>query len=132
MEVTNEHHPSGGRPSFPHSSHTRGNSDLRLVFPAVISPAILTVVAIVASAVWSWWWLAAIPFVWLGSICAQPNLNLADGCLSYVAGGVALIVVRFHAPLGLAILAGVISGYVLAFAEKMLTMKPLPNTEPRP
>jgi hypothetical protein len=75
--------------------------------------------------------LAAIPFVWLGSICAQPNLNLADGCFSYVAGGVALIVVRFHAPLGHAILAGVIGGYAFAVAEKIITMKPLPKNEPK-
>lgn len=92
------------------------------VYPAVVAPASLSLAALVVAITVTWWWLAAIPFIWLGSICAQPNFNLADGCLTYLSVGAALIVLRFHPPLGHAILAGAIAGYLFAFAEKMIRM----------
>ncbi len=95
------------------------------VYPAIVAPASLALAALVAAITVTWWWLAAIPFIWLGSICAQPNLNLADGCLTYLSIGAALIVLRFHPPLGHAILVGAIAGYVFAFAEKMIRMHPI-------
>jgi hypothetical protein len=94
------------------------------VFPARVAPAVLSLAAIVAGVLWSWWWLIAIPCIWLGSICAQPNLNLADRCLAYLTAGAGIVIVCFHPRLGEAILAGVLAGYVTGFFEKNLTMKP--------
>jgi hypothetical protein len=94
-----------------------------------MAPAFLTLAAFVAAITVSWWWLAAIPFIWLGSICAQPNLNLADGCLTYLSVGAALVVLRFHPPLGQAILSGAVAGYVFAFAEKMIRMRPITEAD---
>ena len=94
-----------------------------------MAPAILALVAIVAAITVTWWWLAAIPFIWLGSICATPNLNLISGCLTYLSVGAALIVVRFHPPVGHAILAGAISGYVFGFVEKMIRMHPISEND---
>lgn len=88
--------------------------------------------AIVAAALSSLWWMASIPFIWLGSVCAQPNLNLADGCLSYVAAGIGLIVLLFHPALGQAIFTGVICGYIAGFIEKLITMKPISKDKPLP
>jgi hypothetical protein len=95
------------------------------IYPAIFAPALLALAALVAALVVSWWWLAAVPFIWLGSICAQPNLNLADGCLTYLSVGAALIVLRFHPPLGHAIWVGAVTGYAFAFAEKMIRMRPV-------
>ena len=46
-----------------------------------------------------------LPFIWLGSVCAQPNLNLANGCLAYLAMLVGVGVTALCRPLGIAILA---------------------------
>ena len=99
------------------------------IYPAIMAPALLTLAALVAAITVSWWWLAAIPFIWLGSICAQPNLNLAAGCLTYLSVGAALVVLRFHASLGHAIWVGAVTGYVFAFAEKMIRMRPITEDE---
>jgi len=50
------------------------NERIYLIPPAVFAPITLTVAAIVACFFVSWWFLAALPFIWLGSICAAPNL----------------------------------------------------------
>ena len=107
-------------------------SDIRLVFPARILPICLSVAAIVMGMAWSWWWLIAIPFIWLGSIGAQPNLNVADGCLSLVAAVAGFCILRLHELLGLAIVMGIVTGYIAGFIEKILTMKPLPEKAPPP
>ncbi|MDB6132266.1 MAG: hypothetical protein JWM59_509 [Verrucomicrobiales bacterium] len=96
--------------------------------PAVFAPVFLSLAAIGAAVLLSWWFLAALPFIWLGSVCAQPNLNLADGCLAYlamIAGG--LIAGWFRWP-GIIVIAGTMSGYLLSVVEKRLRMRPLPGT----
>lgn len=91
---------------------------------AVFAPAVLTVVAVAVSAQDSWWYLTAIPFIWLGSICAQPNLNGADGCLAYLAMIVGFALLVLFKPLGVAIVAGSVSGFYLSAAEKYIRMRP--------
>jgi hypothetical protein len=98
-----------------------------IVRPAVFAPAILSVIALVAAVQESWWFLAALPFVWLGSICAQPNLNLANGCLAYLAMIVGFAVTAFFRPLGLAIVAGAMSGFYVSALEKWIRMRPAPD-----
>jgi hypothetical protein len=99
-----------------------------IIRPAVFAPAILSGVALVAAVQESRWFLAALPFVWLGSVCAQPNLNLADGCLAYLAMIVGFAVTAIFRPLGIAILAGAISGFYVSAIEKRIRMRPAPDT----
>ena len=98
-----------------------------IVRPAVFAPAVLSIAAVFWASQESWWFLATLPFIWLGSVCAQPNLNLADGCLTYLAVIAGLIVMAFFKPLGQAILAGVTSGYLLSALEKLLRLRPAPD-----
>ena len=101
-----------------------------IVRPAIFAPAILAVAAIVAAFRDSWWFLAALPFIYLGSICAQPNLNLANGCLAYLAMLVGFATLASFRPLGLAILAGAMSGFYVSALEKWIRMRPAPEAEP--
>ena len=98
-----------------------------IVRPAVFAPVILSVVTIVASVQESWWFLASLPFVWLGSVCAQPNMNLANGCLAYLAMIVGFAVMAVYRPLGLSILAGAMSGFYVSAIEKWIRMRPAPD-----
>jgi hypothetical protein len=101
-----------------------------IVPPAIFAPAILVVIAIVAAVQESWWFLAAVPFVLLGSVCAQPNLNLANGCFAYLAMIVGFALTAFFRPVGLAILAGAMSGFYASALEKWIRMRPAPEAEP--
>lgn len=98
-----------------------------IVRPAVFAPAILSVIAVVAAIQESWWFLAALPFIWLGSVCAQPNLNFANGCLAYLAMIVGFAVTMFFKPLGFAIVAGAVSGFYVSAVEKRIRMRPAPD-----
>ncbi|WP_169980787.1 hypothetical protein [Tautonia rosea] len=95
-----------------------------LIPPAVVAPVVLSGVAIVATFVVSIWSLVALPFVWLGARCAAPNLNLANGCLAYVAIFVGFLLSSWHEPRGLAITFGAIAGYSGGVIEKRLRMRP--------
>ena len=101
-----------------------------IIRPAVFAPATLAVVALAAAVRESWWFLAALPFIWLGSISAQPNLNLANGCLAYVAMLVGFGLLLVYRPLGLAVVAGAMSGFYLSAVEKLIRMRPAPDAEP--
>jgi hypothetical protein len=98
-----------------------------IVRPAVFAPVVLSVATVVHAVQDSWWFLAALPFIWLGSVCAQPNLNLANGCLAYLAMMVGVAVAALHRPLGIAILAGAISGFYASAIEKWIRMRPAPD-----
>ena len=63
------------------------------------------------------------------SICAQPNLNLANGCLAYLAKLVGCGLFLVFRPLGLAILAGAMSGFYVSALEKWIRMRPAPDAE---
>ncbi len=100
-----------------------------IVRPAIFAPATLAVIAVVAAFRDSWWYLAALPFIYLGSVCAQPNLNLANGCLAYLAMIVGFIVITFFRPLGGAILLGSMCGFYFSAAEKWIRARPAPEAE---
>ena len=99
------------------------------VRPEVFAPAVLAVAAIVFAARQSWWALAALPFIYLGSVCAQPNLNLANGCLAYLAMLIGFAVTALCPPLGFAILGGAMSGFYVSALEKWVRMRPVPEAE---
>jgi hypothetical protein len=97
-----------------------------VVRPAVFVPTALSVVALVASLMFSRWCILSIPFIWLGAICAAPNLNLADGCLAYVAMIVGFMVaVFFKPPVGEAIIVGTLCSYYMSVGEKNLRARPV-------
>ena len=94
------------------------------VEPAIFAPIVLTIAAIFLAA-GTLWSLAAIPFIFLGSICAAPNFNLANGCLAWVAILVGFGVMLLHRELGGAIFVGTATSWLLSGIEKRLRMKPL-------
>lgn len=96
------------------------------VFPSVVAPIVLSGFAAYFGFTRDYWILCSIPFIVLGSICAAPNLNLADGCLVLVASlvGVAVAALWFR-PLGQAIVAGSFAGWIGGAVEKRIRMRPL-------
>jgi hypothetical protein len=93
--------------------------------PAIFAPISLTVLSGWFGYSHSWWSLAAIPFIWLGAWCSAPNLNLADGCLFYLAMIIGFGNLIYFKTLGLAIMAGAVSGYVMSALEKSVRMRPI-------
>jgi hypothetical protein len=64
------------------------------------------------------WALAALPFIILGSLCAAPNLNLANGILVLLCVVVGLVVAHFHRELGTWIFMGAGISWLLSSIEK--------------
>lgn len=93
--------------------------------PAIVAPIVVCVVLVVLAFVESPWWLLSIPFAVYASLCAQPNLNLADGCLAYIAIMIGFGIMYFHRPSGSAICLGTLAGFYLSAFEKRLTAKPV-------
>lgn len=122
---------------FHHTSNSTKNEAHRfsmmprtyLIPPAVYAPTALSIVAIVASISVTSWYLAAIPFIWLGAICSAPNLNLANGCLSYLAMIFGYFTAMLFEPMGNAILFGSVCGFYLGAIEKHLRMRPAPDED---
>ncbi|MDR2637643.1 MAG: hypothetical protein LBB55_04830 [Zoogloeaceae bacterium] len=91
---------------------------------AVFVPASLCAGALALAVGGSLWWLLALPFVVLGSFCAAPNLNLADGFLALVAVVVGIVVSCFHAEAGIIIIVGTSASWVLSSIEKLVRAVP--------
>ena len=104
-------------------------AQLYYIRPAVYAPAILAAFAIGLALVLSWWWLAALPFIFLGSVCAQPNMNFTDGFLAHLAMLIGLIVLTFCPPAGIAVFSGTLLSYVASVIEKKLRMRPATESE---
>jgi hypothetical protein len=102
-------------------------SRVYIVPPALFAPVLLSLAAGYLAIHDSPWFLAALPFIWLGSICASPNLNLANGCLAYLAIIVGVILITVFRPLGIAILAGAATGLYASAIEKWMRMRPAPD-----
>jgi len=92
--------------------------------PAIITPVELTAAATVCGLALTPWWLASIPFIWLGSICGQPNLNMADGCLAWLTIVVGLFLFAAVPPLATSIVFGTLSGLVASAMEKAARARP--------
>ena len=93
--------------------------------PAIFAPTAVCAVAIVLASTYSTWWLAAIPCAILASLSAQPNMNLADGCLSYFVLVVGVVILFFHPLLGGSIIISMAISYVFSVLEKNLRAKPI-------
>ena len=95
-----------------------------VVTQVVLTPVILTILAVGFGFFLSWWFLVAIPFIWLGAFCSAPNMNLADGCLAQIAIVGGFVLWLFFKPLGLAIFAGAASSYYISSFEKLFRVRP--------
>ena len=93
--------------------------------PAIVAPILVCGSVIGLAFVNSPWWLLSIPFAIFASMCAQPNLNLADGCLAYLTIMIGFGITFFHHPSGVAICIGTLASFCLSAFEKQLTAKPV-------
>jgi hypothetical protein len=93
--------------------------------PAIVAPILVCGSVIGLAFVDSPWWLLSIPFAIFASMCAQPNLNLADGCLAYFTIMIGFGITFFHRPSGVAICIGTLASFYLSAFEKYLTAKPV-------
>jgi hypothetical protein len=80
--------------------------------------------AVVLAVVVSPWWLLSIPFVAVGALFTAPNLNLINGMPSYLSMVAGFVLMRFHEPSGLAVLAGVMSSFYGSALEMRIFAKP--------
>jgi hypothetical protein len=95
-----------------------------LIQPAVAAPIIAIAVIIWFALTWSPWALIGIPFAVLGTICGQPNLNLADGCLALAAVASGLLITTLHRDIGFVIAASSLGGMLAGAAEKTIRAVP--------
>ena len=87
-------------------------------------PVGLFIAAVVLAFMVSPWWLLSIPFVAVGALFTAPNLNLVNGMPSYLSMVGGFVLMRFHEPSGLAILAGVMSSFYGSALEMRIFAKP--------
>jgi len=87
-------------------------------------PVCLLVAAAGLGIVVSPWWLLSIPFVVIGALFTAPNLNLINGMPSYLSMVAGLILIRFHEPSGLAVLAGAVLSFYGCALEMRIFAKP--------
>ena len=97
--------------------------------PAKIAPITLAAFAICLGIVFTPWMFAALPFIYLGSICASPNFNLADGFLVLISIIFGVGVLLLKKDIGLIIIISVSSSWILSAIEKAITAKPQKEDE---
>ena len=90
-----------------------------IIRPAIFAPVFLTIFAIYLAIQVSGWFFLSLPFIWLNSLCAQPNINLADGCLAYLSILFGFVLIFFFKPIGLAILFGALLGFYFSAFETL-------------
>jgi hypothetical protein len=91
----------------------------------VFAPLLLAAISITVGILDAPWSFAALPFIYLGSFCAAPNFNLANGFLVLVSALAGYVVSFFHGPLGFAILLGSVWSWILSGIEMKLRAKPV-------
>jgi hypothetical protein len=95
------------------------------IYPAIVAPVIVTAAVVYFGIMFTPWAFVALPFVYLGSIGATPNLNLANGFFvlisMFLGAGVSLL----KKEIGISILAGVTISWLLSAIEKAITAKPI-------
>ena len=97
------------------------------VYPAKVAPLLCGAAAIFVAVAWTPWALCALPFIYVGSICAAPNLNLADGFLVIVSVFIGIGVAFLKREIGVAILLGAAISWMLSCIEKVITAKEIRN-----
>jgi hypothetical protein len=102
------------------SKSTNGDGWIR-ISRSIFVPILLSLATAWLSATSTAWALIAIPFIVLGSLCAAPNLNLADGFLVLVSAALGLVVSRYQRDIGGAILLGSVLSWFLSSQEIRVT-----------
>lgn len=100
------------------------------VRPAIVVPVLLSIGAVALGVTTNTWALVAIPFIVLGSVCAAPNHNLADGFLVIVASIIGLVVSKYHQDIGNSIFLGTVSSWFLSSFEKRYRAAPIYDDKP--
>lgn len=99
--------------------------------PAIFAPIVLVGLLVWAAFELSPWALIGIPFAVLGTLSGQPNLNLADGCLAYIATIGGFLLISVHSEIGLTIAISSYAGLWGGAIEKRIRAVPYdPNLFP--
>jgi len=93
--------------------------------PAIIVPIALSAVAIWLSLTRTAWTLIALPFILLGSVCAAPNFNLADGFIALIAMMAGMILLWVHPFSGEPVCMGSFFSWTLSSVEKRIRAVPI-------
>ena len=101
-----------------------GTEKVIMVRRARFVPILLFVGSVVAGILVSPWWLLSIPFIAIGTLFTAPNLNLINGMPSYLSMLAGFILMRFHEPSGLAVLAGAMASFYGCAIEMRIFAKP--------
>jgi hypothetical protein len=99
-----------------------GSDKVIVVRRARFVPVGLLITAVVLGIVASPWWLLSIPLI--GALFTTPNLNLVNGMPSYLAILAGIILIRFHAPSGSAVLVGTAASFYGSALETRIFAKP--------
>ena len=75
------------------------------------------------------WCLLAMPFIYLGSVCAAPNLNLADGFLAMVTIALGFALTSVHKEAGEAVVLGTWVSWFFSAVEKRIRAVPAYDDE---
>ena len=95
------------------------------VHRAIYVPLLLAIGAAWLAIAVNPWALLAIPFIVLGSMCAAPNLNLADGFLAVFAMVLEMVAANYFRDAGSAVFLGTFASWVLGSIEKRLRATPI-------
>lgn len=97
------------------------------IYPAKVAPISLALFATYLGVTLSPWTFIAIPFIYLGSICATPSLNLVNGFLVLVSVALGFGVALIRKEIGLMIILGATGSWILSAIEKAITAKEIIN-----
>jgi len=97
------------------------------VYPAVFVPCLLALGTLAIAFTLAPLAFIALPFIYLGSSSAAPNLSLSSGFLALIAVGAGLLVSFYQLEIGAAIFLGSGVSWVLSSFEQRLRAKPVPQ-----
>jgi hypothetical protein len=95
------------------------------VYPAIVAPLLLAITSLFLGFTRTGWAFLSLPFIYLGSICAAPNMNLANGFLAMLAMLLGLAVCLFNPAIGLPIFLGTSASWLLSSLEMCIRAQPL-------
>jgi hypothetical protein len=97
------------------------------IYPAKVAPISLALLATYLGFALSPWTFIAIPFIYIGSICATPSLNLVNGFFVLVSVALGFGVALIKKEIGIIIILGATSSWILSAIEKAITAKEIKN-----
>src|SRR5262249_18105519 len=95
------------------------------VYPALAAPLLLAITSLFLGFTRTGWAFLGLPFIYLGSMCAAPNMNLANGFLAILAILLGFAVCLFNQAIGLPIGLGTSASWLLSSLEMRIRAQPL-------